>query len=404
MCKNIKFFIVNIIRIILAFLVSVVTIRNNKIIIMGLRTPITKLNRSQKDYFMHNTKVVLLKSLKTQINFKIIYLCDNNLMINKFNNIGINNVYKRYSLKGLYYTLTAKYCFYDDTKCGLTNPILLSGATCINLWHGISWKKFGYEATNKIEELPTYLKKIFYLLCDKEKYVIANNPLEVNCYHTAFLAKPENAPILGSPRYDMFFEDIEHIDLFMEEDFQNIKHFKEQGKKLFLYMPTFRDTGKDISDWLKTDELKEFLQENNAILICKLHFADKNSLDFPLESCFYKMDKNSDAYPIFKYTDAMISDYSSAIIDYILVDKPAIYYVPDLEEYQEQCREFYVPYDEWVTGEKAFNLEELLVAMKNAIENPLKNSNKRKGFRDKFFQYQDGKSCERVLEWIKTLK
>lgn len=34
--------------------------------------------------------------------------------------------------------------------------------------------------------------------------------------------------------------------------------------------------------------------------------------------------------------DVMISDYSSIVFDYLLLDRPVIYLIPDYEEYRSQ--------------------------------------------------------------------
>ena len=104
-----------------------------------------------------------------------------------------------------------------------------------------------------------------------------------------------------------------------------------------------------------------------------------------------------------QFSDCLITDYSSISFDYLLVDKPLIYYVPDLEKYQEQCRGFYSPYDEIIAGEKVTNDSELFNAINNVLHGVDNHKERRTGLRNKFFKYQDGKNCERVIDWIKSL-
>ena len=406
MNKQIKFFIKNLTRKILEILISIFTIRSHKIILMALRTPNVEIIKRTRDYFMHNTKYLsLYLNSQKQKDFKFVYLCDDEKMINLFKSIGFKKVFKRKSFKGIYYSLKAKYWLYDDGKFGVNTPLLSSGAICVNLWHGVPLKKIGNDigvGINK-KSLPKLQYLIWDLLRDKDSYYNVNSEYEQACYESAFLTDKEKIKILGSPRLDVLLHDIPNAELFMEEDFNNIKNFKAQGKKIFIYMPTFRDTGKDISGWLKSDKLKEFLHNNNIVLVCKLHFADKNSLDFELSEDFYKMDSDSDVYSILKYTDALITDYSSVYFDYLLLDKPILYYVPDLEEYQEKCRGFYRPYEELTAGIKTYNEDELINAMQNVVNGVDNYKGQREKLRDKMFKYQDGKNCERVVEWIKSL-
>ena len=401
--KQIKFFIKNITRISLKSLVSLLTIRDRKIIVMGLRTPVTAINSIAKDYFMHNTKYLFLRFAK-DTDIKMVYLCDDVEAIKKFKKFGFTNVYPRKSFKGIYYALRAKYWIYNNTTyCDIGNDILSGGATCINLWHGIPLKKIGWNMTDTHKNFSPLIYKIWNFLRLKDDYYNVNSQYEQSCYESAFLTDKEKIKILGSPRLDVLFKDIEHSDIFMEEDFRAIKRFKELNKKIFMYTPTFRDTGKDISGWLKSDCLKQFLKNNNAVLVCKLHFADKNSLNFELTDELYKMDSNSDIYPVLKYSDALITDYSSIYFDYLLLDKPIIYYPIDIDEYREQCRDFYKPYEEMTAGIKAYKEAELINAMQSVTDGVDNYKEIRKVLRDRMFKHQDDKNCERVVEWIKSL-
>ena len=394
--KSLKFVILNLINIIGSKFLSIIFKKKSNIVVLGC-CPL------KQTAFLHNTKYLYLY-LNNKTDYNTIWICENSLMREKFIKKGYKHVYSKNSLKGLYFSLKAKYFFTDFTLNDILNSITFRAGICINLWHGIPLKKIGHDDNyTKFANLPLWKKTIHNLLIYKDNYYISNNEYEQNCYETAFLASKNKIKILGSPRLDVLFHGFPNEDLFMEEDYAKIKSLKEQGKKLFFYTPTFRDTGKDISGWLKSEKLKLFLQKNNIILVCKLHPFDKNSLKFELTENFYKMDNVSDVYPILKYTDCLISDYSSVYFDYLLLDKPILYYVPDLEEYQEQCRGFYGPYEELTAGIKSKNEEELLKAMQDVINGIDNYKEQRKVLRDKMFKYQDGRNCERVLEWIKSL-
>lgn len=394
MKKKIKFIFKNVIRLFICSFFNLFIKRNNNYIIAALRVG--------RDRFSDNTKYLFLQYEHSKY-IHLFWLCDDKIMRDKFLNYGFKNVFARNSLKGIYYTLKSKYWLYDFFPTSISD-YWSSGATFINLWHGIPLKKIENDARNlPINKIPLFQKHIYDLLKIKHSYFIVNSEYEIQHYQTAFVETKEKMQILGSPRLDVLLHDIPNAEIFMEKDFKAIKSFKEQGKKIFIYMPTFRDTGKDISSWLKSDGLKQFLSDNNAILVCKLHPFDKNSLDFKLTEEFYKMDSNSDIYPVLKYSDALISDYSSIAFDYLLLDKPIIYHVPDLQEYQDTCRGFYMPYEEFAVGEITRNEEEILSAMKNVIDGVDNYKEQRKVLRDKMFKYQDGKNCERVIEWIKSL-
>ena len=56
-------------------------------------------------------------------------------------------------------------------------------------------------------------------------------------------------------------------------------------------------------------------------------------------------------------SDMLITDYSSVCMDFVLLDKPCVFFVPDLDEYTSG-RPFYSDYRSYVPGETAGNTAE----------------------------------------------
>ena len=393
--------LVNLNRIILqqiiGFLLSLLFPRNKKYIVVGC-------NINNLNIFMHNTKYLFLHLNNTKSEYKCVWLTDDKNIINKLQSNGYMNVYKRTSLKGIWYALRAKYWFYDYSPSSVANKCLCHGATLINLWHGTgSLKKCGLDDNNNGIKKDSWQGKIYQLFKVKDSFYNVDSEHEGIYRKKAFLAKDNQIIINGSPRLDVLYNDFNNAEMFMENDFNNIKSLKEKGKRLFFYVPTFRETKEDISTWLKSDKLENLLKTNNAVLVCKLHPFDVNSLNFKLSQEFYKMNSDSDLYVVLKYMDAMISDYSSVYFDFLLLDRPIIYYIPDLEEYQKKCRGFYEPYETLTAGIKAKSENELITAMQNIINGIDNYKEDRARLRNQTFKYQDGNNCARVVEWIKSL-
>lgn len=399
--KNIiKFVIINILRIFVGILFSCIVKRNENIFLFSC-------NPGQKgDLFLHNTKYFFLYLNSQIFDFKTIWLCDNEDIISGLKRYGYKHIYKRYSLKGIYYALRAKYWFTDYNIADTTYSFLAYNAIGINFWHGASGlKKCGLDDPNgnKLIRKNNFISYIYNVLRLKDTYFIVNSNYEIQCRETAFNAKKEQFVLLSSPRLDVLYNDISNAEMFMEEDFNYIKSLKDNGKKIIIYMPTFRETGKDVSDWLYSNNLKNILNKNNLVIICKLHPFDKNNLNTNLNENFYIMESYSDVHPILKLTDAMITDYSGIYFDYLHLDKPIIYHVPDLEEFEKQCRGFYRPYETLTAGKHTKTEEDLFKEILN-ISNGIDNYKvKRKRLLDEMFIYQDGKNCVRVIEWIRSL-
>ena len=355
--------------------------------------------------FFYNTKYLFLYLSEHCPNIKSIWLCDDKQMLREFHKRGYKNVYPRLSIQGILSLAKSKYWFCDVNANQITRfSCDITKAKVINFWHGAGGlKKVGIkDYKNSINIKNKFIHYFYKLMKKDDTYYIVNSAYEGECRKLAFGAKNEQLIISGSPRLDALFNDIKGADLFMEDDFKNIKQLKTNGKKLIVYMPTFRDTGKNISSWLLSEKLKSFLKRNNIVIICKLHQNDSNNIDFSSEE-FYKVANISDIYPILKYTDALITDYSSVYFDYLLLDKPIIYYIPDIDEYTEKCRGFYRPYKTLTAGVYTKTEDELLAALKNVIDGIDNYKEKRKELRDEMFVYQDGNNCQRVLEFIQSL-
>ena len=397
--KRIRFFILNIIRILLGKLLNCLIKRDENIFLFSCNPGQTG------DIFLHNTKYFYLYlNFVNKLKIKTVWLTNNNFMLEKLNNIGLKDVYTRNSLKGIYYALKAKYWFTDYLMSDTTYSILSSNAVGINLWHGTGGlKKCGIDDDIHCNKLSYWIKNLYEKLRVKDSFFNVDSVHEIPFRVSAFNIKDNQIVINGSPRLDVLYKDFPNSEMLMEEDFHKIKELKELGKKLFFYVPTFRDTKKNISSWLKSKTLDDFLTQNNAVLVCKLHPFDTNSLNSNLSNNFYKMNSNSDLYTVLKYMDAMISDYSSVSFDFLLLDKPIIYHVPDFEEYQEQCRGFYEPYETLTAGVKTRTEDEIINAMQDVINGIDNYKDDRKRLRDQTFKYQDGKNCERVIDWIKSL-
>ena len=94
--------------------------------------------------------------------------------------------------------------------------------------------------------------------------------------------------------------------------------------------------------------------------------------------------------------DILITDYSSVIFDYVLLNKPVIYFTYDYDEYVNQGRGLYFPFEEYVYGTVATNDDELLQAIQEEKMEP----EKRKVFIEKFMSACDGNSTKKTCEWI----
>ncbi len=300
------------------------------------------------------------------------------------------------SWRSLYYHLTAKYVVYCVTPQDLSNAILLpllSGATFINLWHGIPLKKIGkdnqYDVNsfaNEINKNNRLIKNLLhtYLVVRtkiNKGYIVSSSDAISKIYQGAFGLYNDHILCLGQARNDYFYNN--HINVFRER-------FK--GKKIIVYMPTHRNEGNskmDFHDLLDLVKLNELCSDNNVVLLLKKHFyhnTDPVVSDGEYSNIIELTHENVKTQELLDASDILITDYSSTYIDYLLLNRPIIFFAYDLEHYLSNDREMYLTFSqENIPGRICINHQELEDEIRSLLQ--LKDSFEEQRNRIKDFYY-----------------
>ncbi len=282
--------------------------------------------------------------------------------------------------------------------------LLLSGASIIQLWHGVGFKKIGFlEADSKLDLSKERRQELRQLYSGYDA-VISTSPFYTkNLFSTSFGTR--EIWETGYPRNDVFFRPPTKHDL-LQADPQLYGQIKKLGKKktVALYVPTFRDTGGTFFAPQNFDlaQMDTFLERINSVLVIKMHsFSGTPKIKGARNIFLFPCDK--DIYPLMPITDYMITDYSSIYTDYLTMNKPVLFYPYDWDEYTSKNRELQFDYD-WITpGPKLKNQNELLMAMKLLSENKDDGyGEQRREIGQLAFANHDGQSSERILTRIKA--
>jgi len=112
--------------------------------------------------------------------------------------------------------------------------------------------------------------------------------------------------------------------------------------------------------------------------------------------------KVDDIQEILLETDVLITDYSSVFFDFMVTKKPIVFYAYDLENYLENCRDMYFDYEEVAPGPIARDADALIELLKTQETWSEDSSyrNKYDALNERFNKFNDGKACERLLDFI----
>ena len=277
------------------------------------------------------------------------------------------------------------------------------GQIYVQCWHGTPLKRLGYDidasdnAMNSIGEIRekyrTDAKKFSYLLSPSpfasEKFATA---WDLNATHQTHKIIEE-----GYPRNDRL------INAGDEERTGIRKKLGVDDKKVILYAPTWRDNqhisgeGYSYKTEVDFDRLKEALGDKYVILF-RAHYLVANSFDFDRYEGFVRdVSSYDDINDLYLASDLLITDYSSVFFDYSNLERPVIFYMYDLDQYEHEMRGFYLSLDE-LPGPIVKDEEKLIEEIEKS-ENWTADE-KYLEFNRRFNPHEDGKASARVLARI----
>lgn len=201
----------------------------------------------------------------------------------------------------------------------------------LNTWHGDrAFKKYAYDAfpdgPKRIEET-----------CDA---MVAGSEFGKKVMRSAFRYKGELITA-GCPRNDCLV----NPDPAKIAEIRRMLGISD-GVKLLIYCPTFRDStinqkfraGVDLEKAL--DDLERVTGDKWQCLFRAHHLA-VGGLDLSANDRFLDMSKYEDMADLLLISDALITDYSSAAMDFCLKGKPVFIYQDDIESYTSNDRQLH---------------------------------------------------------------
>jgi CDP-glycerol glycerophosphotransferase (TagB/SpsB family) len=282
--------------------------------------------------------------------------------------------------------------------------MLVSPAKVVQLWHGIPLKAIGFpeieSPVNMTPEKATYLTEMY----SGYDSVLSTSPFFTeHAFARAF--KAEAFPELGYPRNDVLLRSPQGLDMLNVDAalYARMMKIRKQGGKTVLFMPTFRDTGggpleEEMIDFAR---LHSFNEKHNILFICKLHPYVAARLQGRLPTTIHMAESSSDVYPLLRITDLLLTDYSSVYFDFLLTNRPILFYPYDLERYVTTSRSLLFDYHEMTPGFHATTQDELftyLEALLVRAEDP--HQPQREALAVKSFTHQDANAAARLGQYI----
>ncbi len=302
------------------------------------------------------------------------------------------------NVRDLYYEkfYLAKFFFFTDSHVFVRNT--REGQVRVQLWHGNGLK--GRTALNREADCYEFMTVIGELYADIHSRI--------------FGLRRDQLLITGLPKEDWLF----HPVVAWRHKF-NVP----MARKYIFWLPTFRTVAEHALTWLSIKtfksgtglpvvnnaillkKLNDVLCQEEVVLVIKLHpYQDRNAIvagDFSnivLLENRKLLWEDVQVNELLGHADALISDYSSAAIDYLMLDRPIAFTVDDYEEYQESRGFHWQDIRNWLPGKEIFTFDDFVEFVHEIATDQDVAAQKRKELRSKFHKFADDKSCARVLK------
>ncbi|MCR5271619.1 MAG: CDP-glycerol glycerophosphotransferase family protein [Lachnospiraceae bacterium] len=301
--------------------------------------------------------------------------------------------------EGMRRFFTAKYVFYTFGQYPIKPA---KDQVVVHMWHGMPLKRIG-----NLQKGHENAKHNYFT------YMVATSDFFAEIMQRCFKCSPNQILKTVQPK----------CDCLKPQEYDKLSN-------CVLWLPTYRNTGgldfdsgenvsdekdtygfasifKTKEDWKKLDD---HLQKIGYEFIIKLHPLEKvlpvteefKNIVFMSEADCGK--NNLNIYEVYKTTKALISDYSSSYMDYMLLDRPVAFILSDYEKYKER-RGFVVdnPTD-YMPGPMLKSVDDLCGFLDDVAEGKDCYREKRHTMNDYLNHYEIGKDTGDLLKKVGIVK
>jgi CDP-glycerol glycerophosphotransferase len=295
----------------------------------------------------------------------------------------------KWTPRGVWYAMTSKYVFFTHSWATLRFP---DSVESVNVWHGMPVKRVGWMT----ESGP---------LVPLVKYTLATSPFWQIVVQES-LRPTVSTLVTGLPRND-------RLSLGDRGVTKALGHSLESGTKLIAWLPTYR------YDWnngslrthcshvlgLAADELQglnEVLEKYDALVVVKRHPMAEQEKTPELSRIKYLNDdwlleRGFTLHELLGESSALVTDVSSAYVDYLLLDRPIVHHFPDIEAYGHSRGYSFEPIQEYLAGPVVDDPAGLTKALSEILQGKDPHAKQRRYVRELFHEPLGGSSAERLV-------
>ncbi len=299
---------------------------------------------------------------------QVIWLARNEAEHQAAKDLGLN-VCLRSGWQGFKQTLKAGVVVVNGL--GDANRYGTRGAFVVQLWHGIPIKKIQFDSPVTFTG-PAPFRSILRWLYRRSSRLVrlfpAASASSASRLKSAFDLTEKQLAITGDPRDDAVFGSAPIARELLKDGIGNYS-----DDRVILYAPTWRDgePAPAIPNPAEQEAISRFLVATKSVLVVRPHPRDAGNYadlqNISNRTRLLSTDAQHDLNQVLPAVDILVTDYSSAALDFALLGRPIAFLAPDVQDY-EKTRGFYEPYQRFTGGSEVATWGELLSLLSDNSE------------------------------------
>lgn len=281
--------------------------------------------------------------------------------------------------------------------------------TYIQTWHGSALKRMGFDLPEQ-KAMPRAGREAQQAALDRFDHFLIRSEHDVETLARAFRLRPETLLRVGYPRNDALVAAREQEREREREGPRGRRPDRgplaaELGipadRDVLLYAPTFRRTGRGADRFEPPFDVERFAAEfgDRYVLLIRSHYLNHVVLPPTVAGRVIDVSARHDVTPLLTLADALVTDYSSVLFDYALLDRPMLFFGYDYEEYAGESRGTYFDLPEVAPGPFIRTEDEFFAAVE-ALDLAAGDGYEedRERFRARYGEYDRGDAARTVVD------
>jgi CDP-glycerol glycerophosphotransferase len=304
---------------------------------------------------------------------------------------------RRYTLEYFWLLGRARYWVTNQNLPDLA--VTPRGTTYVQTWHGTPLKKMQHDVPRMAGRAEDYQEKAAHLTRQWD-VLVSPSPYASRCFESAFRFEGRTVEI-GYPRNDVL--------LAPGADARRALVRRRLGvpedRLLVLYAPTFRDDQRVGAYWrqdleIDLDRWRERLG-GTAVLAVRFHnlVRDRPSLQAHADVAI-DVSRYPDTQELLLAADVLVTDYSSIMFDFGILERPMVFLAPDLVHFRSRLRGFYADLEQIAPGPVVTTDEALLDQLDDVDALRERWRDALAGFRATYAPWDDGNAARRLVEQV----